>query len=40
MGTNDTETMLEERDLYVLGVFAERAHERAIGTGPFQRGSG
>ena len=38
MDMNDAETMLVERDLYLLGVFAERAHERAIGMGQFPRG--
>ena len=35
---NNTETMLEERDLYLLGVLAEGAHEREIGTSQFPRG--
>jgi hypothetical protein len=38
MGSNDTETMLEERNLYLLGVLAEGVHERAIGMGQFPRG--
>jgi hypothetical protein len=38
MGMNDTETMLEERDLYLLGVFAEGVREHANGMGQFLRG--
>jgi hypothetical protein len=38
MGTNDIETMLEERDLYLLGVFAEGVREHANGVVRFPRG--
>jgi hypothetical protein len=38
MDMNDTETMLEERDLHLLGVFAEGVREHANGMGQFLRG--
>jgi hypothetical protein len=38
MDMNDEETMLDGRDLYLLGVRAEGAHEHAIGMGQFPRG--
>jgi hypothetical protein len=38
MDMNDTETMLEERDLYLLGVLAEGVHEHANGMVRFPRG--
>jgi hypothetical protein len=38
MEMNNTETMLEERDLYLLGVLAEGVHEHANGMVRFPRG--
>jgi hypothetical protein len=38
LNMNDTETMLDERDLYLLGVHAEGTRARAIGMGLFPRG--